>query len=420
MSLFYHRGTCRLCLSPDVELAVPLDGMPAATPNASRADTALDNEALRIQIPLDLYLCQSCGHLQLLHVVSPVYIYRGYLYTTSSSLGLPEHFRKSARELMDSIGLRAGATVVEIGSNDGTQLRAFLYHGCRVLGIDPAQAIAAAATRAGIETWGQFFNQDSAREIVARVGQADLLLANNVIANIDDMNELASAILEVLADNGLFVFQTQYGRDVIERTLIDTVYHEHLSYFNIKPLRTFFARHGLELTDVQRVATKGGSIMVMVQKIITGQRTVQPSVDAFIAEEEALGHYTQTPYQAFSARLANIRQQLNAIIDDVLAEGGKIAGYGVSVGSVSLLPQFGLAEKISCLFDDDPAKVGVLEGPGYNISVRSTEDVEIERPDAIIILAWRYAEAIMAKQQAYLAAGGRFIVPLPTVSEVAR
>lgn len=419
MGLFHRRETCRLCLSSDLELSVPLAGMPAATPNAGTADSSFDSRQANEYIPLDLYRCLSCGHLQLLHVVDPIYIYSSYLYTTSSSLGLDEHFRKSALQLMTGIGLRPGASVVEIGSNDGTQLRAFQSHGCRVLGIDPAQAIAAAATKSGVETWARFFDPRTAQDVAARFGRADLLLANNVIANIDDMDGLAAAILEVLEDDGLFVFQTQYGRDVVERLLIDTVYHEHLSYFNAKPLASFFARHGMELVDIRRIGTKGGSIMVMVQKQGTGKHVPAPAVAALIEEEERLGHYSPAPYRDFSDRLNGIRRELDRLIDPILKRGGRVAGYGVSVGSVSLLPQLDLVGRLSGLFDDDPAKIGRLKGPDYDLPVRGTQDLQSDNPDAVIILAWRYAEPIMAKQRAYLANGGRFIVPLPAVSEVA-
>lgn len=418
MSLVHRRQTCRLCLSSQLDVVAPLAGMPAATPNAGRTDPTLDAEAARSNIPLDLYLCKSCGHLQLLHVVDPVYIYRKYTYRTSLSLGLTEHFKQSARRLMDELSLPSGARVVDVGSNDGTLLRAFRHFGCEVLGIDPATAIAEAATAAGTETWARFFDRACAAEIVARFGKVDLLLANNVIANIDEMGEFADAVFDVLKDDGVFVFQTQYGRDVIEKILIDTIYHEHLSYFNIKPLKSFFAAHGLSVIDVSRIATKGGSIMVKVQKAATGQRPTQPIVEQLIREEEDGGYYALERYHRFIFELNQLREALTVKIDAILAAGGTVAGYGVSVGSVALLPQFDLIGKLSYLFDDDPEKTGVLDGPGYSIPVEGTQDLAARNPTAVVLLAWRYAESIIERQQSYKEKGGYFLTLLPSVREI--
>jgi hypothetical protein len=225
---------------------------------------------------------------------------------------------------------------------------------------------------------------------------------------------LANGVRTLLSPNGCFVFETQYGVDVTEKALLDTVYHEHLSYFNIKPVQLFFERLGMQLVDVGHIWTKGGSFRATVQ-LAEGGRREAPAVAQFIAEENRLGVGQPAYYRAFVDKIAAIRNELGAIVDRHHRGGRKVAGYGVSVGTTALLPQFGLAQKIDFLLDDDPNKGGVLAGPGYDIPILPPSALYQEKPAAIIVFAWRYAQPIMSKHKRYFEEGGRFIVPLPAV-----
>jgi SAM-dependent methyltransferase len=417
--LFHKRDSCRLCHSTDQTLVVPLEGMPIGTPNFQVPNAGGGDAVFRTAVPLELYLCGDCGHLQLLHVGNPDIQYRHYVYTTSVSLGLREHFARLADDLIVRHALARNSLVVELGSNDGSLLGVFKQRGMRVLGIDPAAEIAARATAAGIETIAAFFTDAVGSEIRAARGGAAVMIANNMIDNVDDLDSFVTGIRNLLASDGLFVFETQYGVDVTEKNLLDTVYHEHLSYFNVKPLTGFFERFGMEVIEVEQIPTKGGSIRVTVQ-LASGPRRRSPQVARLVAEEDRLGVARPTYYAGFVSRITAIRDQLVALADACHARGQEVAGYGVSVGTTTLLPQLGLAGKIDFLVDDDPGKGDAMIGPGYDISIVPPAMLYARKPAVVIVFAWRYLDPIRSKHQRYFAGGGRFVVPLPAVSFVDR
>ena len=415
--LFYKRDDCRLCHSREQELVSSLAPMPIATPNFRVPDASAGDPVFREAVPLDLFLCRDCGHLQILHVGNPEIQYRHYVYTTSISLGLREHFNQYADEVVQRLKLPKDSLVVELGSNDGSLLSFFKERGMRVLGVDPAAEIAEKATANGIETIPNFFTDELGRKIRSERGPAMVVIANNIIANVDEIDPLVIGIRELLAPDGIFTCETQYGVDVTEKNLLDTVYHEHLSYFNVKPLERYSRKLGMEVVDVQNIWTKGGSIRITVQ-LAGGPHKVSETVARMIAVEKKLGVDKPDYYRAFDKRIAAVAEDLNKIADKAHAEGQQVAGYGISVGTTTLLPQFRLTRKIDFLVDDDPTKGDVLRGPGYDIPILPPTALYDRKPAATIIFAWRYVGAIKAKHPRYFAEGGKFIVPLPDVSTV--
>ena len=417
-TLYYKRDDCRLCGSRNVAIALALEPMPIATPNFRVLDASAESMVFTDAVPMDLFLCGDCGHLQILHVGNPDLQYTNYVYTTSLSLGLREHFKQYASELVERVKPPAGSLVVELGSNDGTLLHFFKTdHQMAVLGVDPAREIARQATLSGIETIGDFFGPQIAHQIRATKGPAKIVVANNVIANIDNIADWMTGVRDVLAPDGVFVFETQYGLDVIAKNLLDTVYHEHLSYFNVKPLDAFLARLGMEMIEVQRIWTKGGSIRVTVQ-LAGGPRPRSAAVSACAADEITQGAYEPGFYRRLGDDIDDIRRDLKAIIAEQRKAGRAVAGYGVSVGTVTLLAQLQLTRDIAFLVDDDPNKDRILAGPGYSIPVLRPEALYERNAGAVIVFAWRYIDPIARKNQEYLQGGGKFVVPLPKVSVV--
>jgi SAM-dependent methyltransferase len=416
VKLYERLPGCVLCRSADMYEAVPLEPMPIATPNYSIPE-GVSSDVFREGVPLGIFQCRDCGHLQVMHIGNPELQYRDYVYTTSISLGLPEHFRTYAADIIAGYALPADGLVVEVGSNDGTLLRAFRETGRRVIGIDPARRIAEEASAAGIPTLAEFFGADVAGSVLRSHGQASLIIANNVMANLANLDDVAAGIANLLAPDGVFVFETQYGADVVERTLLDTVYHEHISYFLLKPLATFFSQHGLELFDVERVSTKGGSFRAFVQRA-GASRPVSTRLTQLIEREVREGMYEGAFYGRVERDLLQIRGQLRTLIDDTRTAGRGVAGYGVSVGTTTLLAQFQVAGDIDFLVDDAPGKDPALVGPGYSIPVVDREEMARRNPGIVIVFAWRYAQAIFARNEAYLTGGGAFVIPLPTVSVV--
>ena len=395
-----------------------LGEMVIATPNFRIVDDSVRQD-VESAAPLDLMLCRACGQLQVSHVGNPEIQYPNYVYRTSLSTGLRDHFAGLAETILGRRPDLVSPRVLEIGSNDGTLLRFFQERGCSVEGIDPAQTIAAQATAGGIPTTAAFFSEALATERRRKTGPVDLIVANNVIANIEDMADFTRGIAVMLATDGLFTFETQYGADVIDRALLDTVYHEHISYFMIRPLARHFEAHGLRIIDVEHIDTKGGSVRVFVQHAgaaaMPGTR-----VAAWIAEEEQRRIFEPAFFVPLNERIAEIRRELAAIVAEAHANGKVVAGYGVSVGTSTLLSQFGLTQAIAFLADDDTDKEAFLVGPDYRIPVRSPSALPDEMPAAVIIFAWRYADAIIAKHAEYLKRGGRFAVPLPSIRVISQ
>lgn len=409
--LIHSRRTCRLCDSPDLVCSVKLAEVPIVSPNVGTEKDPSGQRLTRIVAPLDNYLCQKCGLNQLVHVVDPSLIYRDYLYRTSVSLGLPEHFRILAEAVIDRARLGDGELVCEFGSNDGTLLGAFKARGISVQGIDPARQIAAEASSHGIPTLPEFFTKALAERIRVDRGAARAILANNAMANIDDLAEILAGVKALLAPNGIFVFETQYALDVFEKTLLDVIYHEHLSTFSVRPVAGAFSRHGLTVFDAERIATKGGSIRFWCQ-LAGGPNPVTPRVAELVTLEQRTGLYDLAYHQRFGDKVARITAELHTRIATVRAGGGRVGAYGTSVGCAALIHQFRLEDKLDVLFDDTPFK-DLLEGPGYSLPVMRSDGVYEVKPQMIIVLAWRYADLIIRKHAEYSKAGGSFVIPLP-------
>lgn len=402
-----RREHCRLCDGKKLELALPIKPSPIADAYipASRLGKP---QAL---YPLDLYLCGDCGHIQNIDVVNPEVLFRDYLFTTSSSAGLLAHFKQYAADVVSEFSVKPGSLVVEIGSNDGSLLRNFKEQGMKVLGIDPARDIAKRATESGVETLPEFFTAGLAAKIRKNYGPASVFAANNVFAHADDLADIVRGIREVLADDGVFVFEVSYLIDIVDNYLFDTVYHEHVSYHSIEPLARFFERLGMQLIDVQRVASKGGSIRGFAQRKPEGRRPVKPVVTQMIETERQRGFNKLPVYQDYAKRITERRTALNRFLDEQIAAGKVIAGYGASTTTTTLMWDFDLTRKLAFILDDNPAKHG-LYCPASHIPVMPSEELYVRKPDYVVILAWQYATPIIRRHQQYLKEGGCFVVPL--------
>lgn len=365
------------------------------------------------QYPIDVYLCNTCGHLQLLDVVDPDILFRGYVYVSSTSPVFVEHFRKYAEEILTFVKPSENAFAVDIGSNDGTLLRFFKDRCMRVLGIDPAYKIAQSATESGIETLPTYFTADLAQTIKKDRGSASIITANNVFAHIDDLIGVTKGIRELLSHDGIFVFEVSYLVDVIEKNLFDTIYHEHLSYHTIKPLKNFFHRYGMELIDTKRVPAHGGSLRGIVQHS-DGPWTVSPSVNQLIELEDNLNLFRAEKFKAFIASINLVKKELTTLLRNLKAENKSIAGYGAPAKATTLLFHFDIGDVLDFIVDDSPWKQNLFT-PGQHIPVFSADAIYERKPDYLLILAWNFAKPIIEKHRKYLDTGGHFIVPLPKV-----
>jgi SAM-dependent methyltransferase len=409
------RTVCRLCDSPRLDFAFAL----TPTPPANSLVPADQLEAHETTYPLDVYVCADCGHTQLLAIVDPAVLFSHYPYVSATSSVFVDHLRDYAADVVTRLDIPREALVVEVGSNDGTFLRWFQGHGMRVLGIDPAENIAAEANAAGIPTLNAFFTPDLAARVRAEHGPAAVLVANNVFAHIDDLHAVFEGVRALLAPDGVVAFEVGYFVDVAGGTLFDTIYHEHVSYHTVRPLIPFLARHGLELFDVQRNLSQGGTIRVFAQPQGAGRPVTAAVAELCALEERELGARALEGTMRLGERIEVARETLTTLLADLHAQGRRVAGYGAPAKATTLMYHFGLGrESIPYVVDDNPRKQGLFT-PGLHVPIVSAEALQgDEAPEYLLILAWNFADPIMRNNHAFADAGGRWIVPLPRVRVV--
>jgi SAM-dependent methyltransferase len=406
-----RRTDCRLCGSTQLTEVLSL----APTPPANAFVGAAELNTPQPTFPLDVFFCDDCGHVQLLDVVDPEVLFGNYVYVSGTSPVFVKHFADYAEQVTERYAPDAdGDLALDIGSNDGTLLAQFRHLGFSVLGVDPARDIAKAATEAGIETLATFFTAKLARDILAERGPAQVITANNVFAHADDLADIADGVATLLAPDGVFVFEVSYLVDVYEKTLFDTIYHEHLAYHSVGPLAGFLARHGLELIAAERVGSHGGSLRATAQRA-GGPHAVAASVSERIAEERRLGLDRADTLKGFGAKIDTLKAELTRRLAELKQAGKSVAGFGAPAKATTLMYHFGIGpDVIDFIVDDSPLKQG-LYSPGMHIPVLPSSALYDRKPDAVVILAWNFAEPIMRNHARYLEAGGQFIVPVPKV-----
>ena len=364
--------------------------------------------------PLKLSFCNNCYHTQLKDVVDPTLLYENYIYVSGTSNTFVRHFEEYANYAIQEFDLDNEAFVVDIGSNDGTLLKSFKEHGLKVLGVDPAKNISDNANQNGIPTLNSFFDNDVSNQIQSRYGKADLVVANNVFAHIDDLDAATIAIEDLLIEEGVFIFEVSYLKDVVSKNLFDTIYHEHLSYHSLTPLISFFRKFGMEVIDAIKVPTHGGSIRVSVKKK-NGTHEIRQSVNTMILNEQSSGMKHYRFVESLVSKISVIKSNLSNILDKADKAGLTISGYGAPAKATTLLYELDLHHHISYIVDDSPLKQGTYT-PGAHIPVVDSNTMRANPTDYMVILAWNFAEPIMANNKMYRENGGSFIVPLPDLS----
>jgi SAM-dependent methyltransferase len=382
---------CRLCDSTDLELIVSF----APTPPG---DQYQQTPTPQTCYPLDLMACRGCGAVQLADTVDPKLIYTDYIYTTSISPGLDAHFDRYAASVLDRVQPAYGALVVDIGSNDGTLLKAFKARGLEVLGQDPAESIAMVAASRGIPTRIGFFSQNVALQIAATY-KADIITANHIMANVADLHDFLDGVKALLAPDGTFVCETGYWPTIMQQRLIDTIEHEHIHYFALGPLVQVLARHGLNVVHAECQPTKGGSLRVYAKH---APSTFDASVVDMLASE---GQLESTA--SWVLGLEALQYEVRMVVQSK-PKAERWVGYGAAVGSTLLLHHCGLGGVIEELWDDNTSRHGLFS-PGFHLPVVAPNH---STADKIVILAWRYADRIIAAHPEH---AGKWIIPLPSL-----
>ncbi|MDE2223427.1 MAG: class I SAM-dependent methyltransferase [Candidatus Omnitrophica bacterium] len=387
--------------------------MGAPLPPTPPGDLYVKPEGLGLKeavFPLDLFLCSSCGNIQILDVVSPKVLYANYVYRTEISLGLSEYFKDYVDDVLAFVAPQTGGLVIDIGSNDGTLLRYFKSRGFNVLGIDPAP-IAQKATASGIETLQAFFTAPLAQELRKQKRHPALVTANNVVANIDDLDDFFTGVRDLIGQEGCFVFETGYGLDLVDKRLLDVIHHEHLSYFTVGSMQRSLPRYGLELIHVQHTESKGGCIRSYIQAL-QGPRKIQSSVARLMAIEADKKIDSIESFGSFNDFIKTTREHLAGEISRWRSQGKTVTGYGASVGTTSLAYFLGLGDKIDYVVDDNPDRFGLFT-PGHHLAVYSSDALYEKRPDRVLVFAWRFIDPILKRHSKFMLNGGKFVVFLP-------
>lgn len=398
----WERTTCRACLNSNLVEVLTLGEQPPANAFVSPADLHRPEP----RYPLSLRLCESCGMVQLGHVVPPELLFRSYLFFTSSSKWMVEHFGKLMTENADRF-VPPGGLIVEIGSNDGSSLAAIQRRDVRLLGIDPARNISVMAAARGIPTISEFFSEPLAGEVLRVAGQAHLIVACNVLGHINDLDDLCAGVRRLLHSNGAFVIEVPYLASILERNEYDTIYHEHLSYFAVRPLSALMNRHGLHVERVEFFPVHGGTIRVTVK------HGVWRSDDAntWLKREEAAGLAKRSAFVAMAEQTSRNRVELRARLKQLRDSGVRVIGYGAPAkGTVRLnFCEIG-TDLLPEVIDSTPAKQG-LHVPGTHQLIRPPSALNEIKPHYVLLLAWNHGPEILAREAEFRARGGKFLTP---------
>ena len=397
---------CRSCGADDLKIILDLGSQPIA--NALLVEEELSRPEARY--PLMLALCPACALLQVTETIPADILYqRDYPYFSSSSPALLNHSAQHVEALIRRYELGPASFVVEVASNDGYLLRNFVERGIPCLGIDPADGPVAQANALGVPTIHDFFGSRCAEVLADKRKLADVVIANNVIAHVDNINDLVAGFARLLKPTGIAICEFAYALDMIERCEFDTIYHEHLFYHTLHGLTPLFGRHGLYLNDVERLPIHGGSLRLTLSRTPARSDELQ----ALFAQEAALGVDEISFYNDFANRVRAVRNSLAKLLVSKRDEGKRIACYGAAAKGATLVNYLDLGEGFfEFVADANPHKQGKYM-PGQRISIRHPDQLVAEQPEYVLLLVWNFAGEVMRQQAAYRERGGSFIIPVP-------
>jgi SAM-dependent methyltransferase len=403
--------TCRFCAERADRVFVDL-GMSPLCESFLPADQLNQMEPF---YPLRVYVCPRCFLVQLAEYVSPEHIFTEYAYFSSYSTSWVEHARAYTEMIRRRLALTAGSLVVELASNDGYLLQHFVAAGIPVLGIEPAVNVAEAARRKNVPTRVCFFGAEQAREMVAAGERADLLVGNNVLAQVPDLNDFVAGMRIALKPHGVITMEFPHLMRLMEGNQFDTIYHEHFSYFSLLSVEQIFAAHGLVLFDVDEIQTHGGSLRIYARHAGDATRPVEPSVGELREREQRAGLDRIGTYGAFEEQVKETKRKLLEFLIGVRRMNKTVAAYGAPGKGNTLLNYCGIrTDFIDYAVDRNPYKHYRFL-PGTHIPIYPTERIQQTRPDFVLILPWNLKQEIMTQLSFVREWGGKFVVPIPEV-----
>ena len=401
---------CRFCKAPLRHTFVDL-GMSPLCESYLTADQLNRMEPF---YPLHVKVCEACFLVQLEEYVSPEHIFTEYAYFSSYSDSWLKHSSNYVDMVSERFALGARSLVVELASNDGYLLQYFVKKGIPVLGVEPAVNVAKVAEQKSVPTLVKFFGRQTARQMVADGQAADLVIGNNVLAQVPDLNDFVGGIRILLKARGVATLEFPHLERLMEENQYDTIYHEHFSYFSLITVETIFAAHDLVLFDVDEIPTHGGSIRIYLRHMEDSSKPVTPAVVNLRRRELAAGLDRMETYASFAEQVIESKRALLELLVRLRREGKRVAGYGAPGKGNTLLNYCGIrTDFLEFTVDRNPYKHGRFL-PGTHIPIHPVERIRERRPDYLLILPWNLKDEIVA-QLAYVRKwGAKFIVPVPT------
>ncbi|MFV0293375.1 MAG: class I SAM-dependent methyltransferase [Paracoccus sp. (in: a-proteobacteria)] len=397
---------CRACGSERMFLFLPMGDHPPANMFVRPEDAGNPQPSF----PLNTQACLDCGLIQVADQI-PDGFFTHYLYVPSGATTMHGHFEG----LADALVKRAGnGLIVDIGCNDGLMLSFANKMGGKTLGVDPAANLAAKAAEIGVRVHVAYFSPETADELRAIHGPAQVISTTNTLNHIGDLMAFMDGINRFLADDGWFVVEVPWGRDIIRTNQFDNVYHEHMSEMSLRSLVMLARRSGMDVVDVTCLPVHGGSMRVFIRKIGAVEDGPSNEVLRMLEAEAEAGMGDQATFVAFADRARNVGEDLRRLLSGLKADGASIAGYGAPAKGNTLLNFFGIGpETLDYLIDRNPLKQGLLS-PGQQIPIYHPSVISVRKPDYLLVLAWNFFDEIREQLAEYEASGGRFILPLPS------
>jgi len=378
--------------------------------------SAADLNRGEVYYPLHVYVCDECFLVQLEEYESAESIFSDYAYFSSYSDSWLKHADTYCEKMMTRIGLNEQSFVVEVASNDGYLLQYFVKRDVPVLGIEPASNVAKVAVEKGVPTLVRFFGTQLAEELAAEGRCADLVLGNNVLAQVPDLNDFVEGLKILLKPDGVLTLEFPHLLRLIQRNEFDTIYHEHFSYFSMISTLRILAAHGLKVFDVEELLSHGGSLRVYACRAENQTRDIEPRVRELIAEEERAGLASVEGYDSFARQVKQTKLALTGFLLTAAEDGKSVAGYGAPGKSATLLHYCGIGKDlIEYTVDRSQYKQGRFL-PGTHIPIYHPSRIRETKPDYVVILPWNLKDEIMEQLQFIREWGGRFVVPIPRVA----
>ena len=365
--------------------------------------------------PLHVQVCGNCFLVQLEAYVTPEHIFSDYAYFSSFSDSWLAHAKRYADLMVERFGIDEKSFVVELASNDGYLLQYFVEKSVPALGIEPAANVAAVAVKKGVPTLVKFFGREMARELAASGKQADLLLGNNVLAQVPDLNDFVAGMKILLKPGGVITMEFPHLQRLMEENQFDTIYHEHFSYFSFVTAEKIFVTHGLTLFDVEEIPTHGGSLRIYGRHAQDSSKPVTARATALRNREVSAGYLRPDTYSRFAEQVKETKRKLLEFLIQAKRSGKRIAGYGAPGKGNTLLNYCAIrTDFLDYTVDRNPYKHGRFL-PGTHVPIFPPERIRETKPDFLLILPWNLKDEIM-KQNAFIREwGGKFVVPIPEV-----